>query len=64
MLQFRKVLCQRVLRTNRQLRNAEPICTDSEKLTPLKSHSVNTPPLGAQTGEVFIAEVMSDELAI
>jgi hypothetical protein len=22
------------------------------------------PPLGAQTGEVFIAEVMSDELAI
>ena len=42
MLQFRNVLCHSVLRTNRQFRNADPRCTDSERSTPLKSHSVNT----------------------
>src|SRR5262245_56700135 len=36
------MLCNRDVRRNVQLRNAEPTCSDSDMSTPLKSHSVNT----------------------
>jgi hypothetical protein len=47
MLHWRKVLCHsyfvvKPISLNVQLRNAEPRCCDSARLTPLKSHSVNT----------------------
>ena len=47
MLHWRKVLCHsyflaKPVSLNVQLRNAEPRCSDSARLTPLKSHSVNT----------------------
>src|SRR6185312_8039282 len=41
-LQWRNVLCSKDVRRNLQLRKAEPSCSDSDKSTPLKSHSVNT----------------------
>ncbi len=41
-LQFRNVLCHRLVRAKLHERNAVPVCTDSPRSVPVKSQSVNT----------------------
>ena len=65
MLHCEKCCATALFSLNLQLRNADPRCSDSARLTPLKSHSVNTTRSVLQPAQVLVvAEITADEFAI
>ena len=64
MLQCRKVLWCSVARSNVQLRNAEPTCSDSARFDTAEVALVEHHAFGAQPAEIVVAEVVADEFPL